>query len=341
MLVVVNPTVRRGEPGGNRRKTRRLVYLAWIARDMGHEVKIHLPSSPRVRSLRNSEGRYEFVDIVDDLPVVDNARDLPADAVYLCSSGQALVSENELPKRAKVVIFKEYLGTTHERRLVDVCDLLVAYVRLVTDFSVTVKRPADPSGFDKATRAKAFSVPWRPHEKVTQVIHDDGIVVPFLRDELGAIRAKYGAADKARDVGFIGENVPPRSRITAHYANDDRFIVQWAGGHHPSIPAQQYLWWISECRIVLGLPGDTWKCSRFCEAVMMGVPVVQQAGTIELTPPMTRENTVLLDEWADKGEIISRLDDTEAIVAAADKAYREGWSLRGQLGQIFKRLGVE
>lgn len=340
MLVVVNPTVRRGEPGGNRRKTRRLIYLAWIARDLGHEVKLHLPFGQRVRGMGNSQGRYEFTRIVDDVPQIDAVLDLPADAVYLCSSGEALVNENLLPRRAKVVIFKEYLSTTHEIHLTEMCDLLVAYVRLVTDFSVTEKRPADPPGFDEATRAKTLSVPWRPHEKATQVIDEDGLTVPFLRDDLEPIRTKYGTAEKVRDVGFLGENVRPRSRITAAYSNDDRFVVRWAGGHHPTVPTRDYLRWLSECRIVLGLPGDTWKCSRFCESIMMGIPIVQQAGTIELVPPMTVENTVLVDDWADKNAIIVRLADAERIAGNADAAYREGWSLRGQFNQILKRLGL-
>jgi hypothetical protein len=73
---------------------------------------------------------------------------------------------------------------------------------------------------------------------------------------------------------------------------------------------------------------------------MMGVPVIRLGGKAEYTPPLARSNCILIEDWGDRAAIEEGMERSEPIVAEADRCYRTGWSLRGQLCQIFARLGL-
>ena len=295
----------------------------------------------RARPAYGGRSGFTFVDLLNDFPFADSP---PECDVYLCSEETALGS-NRLP--GKVVAFRTRLGggqtLIDQRRKFA---LLVGYVLTQADFTKKTHsggKVRDDSPTENPLGDKWLSVPWLPFECTLHAMHEDGMWDAYLRDDLDAIRERYGSDEKKRMFGFLGGYWGWRSEIKSLYDGDDRFEIVWAGGHHgPAKPAHEYLKWMSECRGCLHLPGDTWKCSRHCEAVMMGVPVACQRGIVDLTPPITADNAILVDDWGEDREwMVALLEDYgDTKATEADKAYREGWSLRGQFTQILKRLGV-
>jgi hypothetical protein len=179
-------------------------------------------------------------------------------------------------------------------------------------------------------------------------MHKDGMAASFLRDDLEAIRERYGSGgQKKRMLGFAGnkniaqrvdklrlmdESSPPGT-VVHHLTSDTR--------SDEAIPPGEYLRWLSECFALLHLPGDTWKCSRHMEAVMMGVPVVLMPDPFDITPPLHPGNSICVKGWDDWWTVndVFEFGDTLKIIGQADADYRLGWSLRGQLQQILRRLG--
>jgi len=324
--IIVNPAVLSGGRKRNR-KGRRLLYLALIARQMGYDVALdkarqrHFPRHPQLQA------------IIRELPP---ARGIKRDDVYLASDR---VLQTYEPTARRVVAFKEAFDCSRDAALCKRVAVLVAYVWSRECFTVQANRRQRPrTKVARVVRDKVMSVPWRPFETTTETIHDDGMLDAFLRDDLAAIRAAYGVASKSREIGFIGcaEHLHNVRKSLCH----ESYSVLWAGGGRPKLSSADYLAWLSGCKAVLNLPGDTWKCSRFLESVMMGVPVVQKRGTCDDWDwPPTDETTILVDDWRDVDAIRARLKDSARIVASADMAYRKAWSLRGQLKRILARLG--
>jgi len=339
MKIAINPCIGRPEEPVVRRKSRRLLYLAAIARSMGHDVSLHEEGRPLGR-FRGRAG-FDFLRLREEFPANSPSK---AD-LYFCSSGTAT---GGVPTNCPTVAWKEGIGFTRDRELAEKVALIVAYIWRLEDFTREVgyghkPRPRNPPGHVEHVGPKVLSVPWLAHDTVLAQLDGDGMTDAYLADDLESIRDRYGSPSKLRQVGFYGYRWPQRSQIAALFKGDDRFDFQWSSGESKSLvklPPDRYLGWVSGCRAMIQLPGDTWKCSRHCESVMMGVPVVQLAGKIHLMPPLSAENTVLVDDWQDKDGIFTSLERAREIAAKADGAYREGWSLRGQFSQVLKRLSL-
>ena len=338
MRIIVDPWV----PGGvNRqaRKIRRLVYLAWIARDLGHDVAVAGDLTPLRRLRRepayNGRSGFSYLDLLDEFPA---AKEPDGDLLF-CSEDQVLGSRRW---PCKVVAFRAQLGggqrlIAHARNF----DLLVGYALTQADF--TTQRTA--TGQDRADTpianplgGKWLSVPWLPFECVLHRMHEDGMWRAYLTDDLEAIRARYAPRGRIAKLGACAYPWPWRTAIARRLGGDRRFEFQWPTCDSERMPADEYLRWLAGLYASLVLPGDTWKTSRHMESVMMGVPAVHLRGVVDYSPPLTRENTALVSDWT-VDEMFDALDFCE--VREADAAYRRGWSLRGQFAEILRRLEDE
>jgi len=330
--IIVDPYV----PGNDNRKCRkmrRLVYLAWIARDLGHEVAVHYDRDEidalRQRTAYNGRTDFSYLDLLGSFRKCVASED--AD-LLICSEETALGQQRP---DCKVAAWRSVLGGGH--RAVehhDKFDLLCGYAFSQQDWTrkTTIEgKLRHDTPVRNRLGDKWFSVPWLPFECTLHQLHKDGLWKAYLRDDLDAIRERYGSAKKRRVFGFAGYPWPWRTRIAGIFDGDERFVFRWADCAEKAMPPAEYLRWLSECEVSMCLPGDTWKCSRFAESVMMGVPVVHPRGVVDLTPPLSSLNAILVGEWEELADM--RVADLDLIVANADKAYREGWGLRGQFSQ--------
>lgn len=342
MKIAVNMKIGRPEWHPHLRKTRRMVYVAWILRDLGHQVLFHKPHGFNWSRWRTHE-MYPFTRLLDDVPkVVEPLESVKVDA-YFCSSHTAVAEPGTLPDGVPVVAWKETLDYTRDAQMAPRVAVSVNYVWRRQDWTESEtadhrRRPPDSPGYLAAVRDKVLSVPWIPHERTLDQIDRDGLTKAYLRDDLATLRRRYAAPKPTRGLGFAGAKLPLRSRVVSKVDLDD-VTYRWGGktGQGSQTPGE-YLRWLSECRAVLQLPGDTWKCSRFAETVIVGRPVVQLAGKVDLTPPLMPGNCILIESWSDQDAVDSGLSMERQVVAGADAAYREGWSLRGQVQQALRRL---
>jgi len=324
MKIAINPRVYRSRKP-NKRKTRRLIYLAKIAQNLGHEVTI-----------QESRGqtRYDFCDLADDIPRGGGK----GEDVFICSHKLLDHERSLVPKGAKVIAFKESLSILDDVRLASRADLIVGYVWRPQDW--TFRKVKVPRGHTEIVWPKFMQVPWLPHEGVLDTIHKAGLTEAYLEDDLEPIRRKFGSTTKTRNLGFIGARLPHRSKIMAKIEAEFGYeIKRWAGGHDPVLPPAQYLKWLTGCRAVMHIEGDTWGCSRLAECAMMGVPFVQaQVSRFRYAPAVTPDNCIACSEWTDDVNIYDGLERAATITANATAAYTEGWSLRGQFLQAMERI---
>jgi len=343
MRLVFNLAVWRENEEAINRKTRRLAYMAAIAESEGHAVTIHNPAN------RNPEFdrvlKIPFVnDTVGRMDVLEGGEeDLFAFGQidgYFMSHATTLNQPCVLIPHALAprVYFKESLGCADDAHLARHGAAIISYVQRQRDFTDNRPRAWCEAVLqsEPITRRKIISAPWLPHERVLDLIHRDGLWRAFIDDNLAPIRRQYCAAKKRRYGGFVGKPWAVRQDLAATLGTHYEF--KWAGHGLPQLSPREYLKWLSECRVSLGLPGDTWKCSRFLESVLLGVPCVQQAGTININPPLTADNCVLVDRFDDPKAIDAAVPRFAAIAERATRDYTEGWSLRGQFRQIIRKL---
>lgn len=345
MLLTFNLAVWRENEEAVLRKTRRLAYMAAIAQAEGHKVIVHVPDCANPEFARPLY--FDFVrDAINPLDIIycsghQVLDHVPNVAAYFCSHATPIVQPRDaVPPHGKIprVYFKESLSCEHDPYLALTGAVIVSYVWRPKDFASDRKR----EWFETARQHQAkiadkiLSVPWLPHERVLAQLHKDGLWRAFIADDLKTIRTRYSTGKTERYGGFVGKPWPVRKELAARLG--PRFEFVWAGHGLPQMAPDEYLRWMSECRLCLGLPGDTWKCSRFLEAVMMGVPCVQRADTINIEPPLTGRNCVLVREFDDHATIHAAMKDAGQIVRQATADYKAGWSLRAQFREIMRRV---
>jgi hypothetical protein len=314
-----------------------------IAQRQGHQVTIHTAGRPkhhyvqhcRIQTYTDEHLEAHFPRMLRHIPWECSASMKTLPDVYICSTEEIKHNPRIIPP-CFVAAYKERFEPIERPRDILRADVVLAYATGISDFSEPHGRISEPLKYRKAMQSRLLTVPWRPHDHVTRLFERDGMLDAFIDDDLETIRARYTAPAKVRDVGFAGTNHRGRARRSRLYGGDPHFHFRWTTTKR-MLP-DDYLRWLSECRIVLGFPGDTWNCSRFCESVVMGSAIVQQRGKINLTPPMTTDNVILVDDWGDKDVILNALEHVSEICAAADRAYKQGWSLRGQMNQIIERF---
>ena len=166
------------------------------------------------------------------------------------------------------------------------------------------------------------------------------MIAHYLRDDVETIRGQFKSA-KVRKIAFLGMPWPARSVIEKTLEGPEwEFWYRGSGTNLPQIVGGEYLGWLSGCEAIMDLPGDTWNSYRFGEAAMMGVPLVEDRGKINVTPALSDDNCILVDGWGDREKMLAALERIDEIKAGADAAYREGWSMRGQLIQACKKAEV-
>ncbi len=328
MKITINPKVYRGGDA-HKRKTRRLVYIAMAARSLGHEVTLHMPDG-------TPGGGYDFLHYLDRF---DSSPRINDTDLYVCSSGTVFNAPKTLPD-CPIVTWKELLDYSRDAELARRCAVIACYVWRPEDFARESNREPFDEAYGELIRSKILQVPWLPHEKVLEQLDRDNLTGPYIVDNVEAIRGMYESPRKYRDVGFIGRDWPHRKAIVESLG-DKIVSCFWTGrGMANHMASSDYLRWLSECQAVLCLPGDTWGCSRFAEAVMMGVPAIIKRGTLSYTPPAYSLTAIMLSDWNDAGTWDIGTASEAALqccVNRADDAYRSGWSLRGQLTQAIRK----
>ncbi len=325
MKVIVNPRVYAAAGiRANRYHSRRLIYQAEILRRAGHDVLIHdLDRAKQVGQdddIRRLLGKFPGA---DDTSI----RDLSPDDIYLCSIGYLRVHKDASMLKGKVIAWADSLSCHRGYELSRV-DLFLSWICGPEEFTEqTEKAHPGINNWRFPDRQRMLSVPLIPHDLMLEQFWRDGLTDAFLDDNLEPIRKKYCREVVPGRVGFIGGGWPVRMDIIKTLGNAYIHLTHGDGRLAPLALLEK----ISECDAVLQLPGDTWKCARHMEAVVLGRPVVQKRGLIDVTPPLTDANTILVDQWSDMDLIRSRLVESASIVAEADKCYKEGWSLRGQI----------
>jgi len=340
--IIVDPRVSGGLPI-KYRSMRTLTYLAWIARDMGHDVVVRADPAG-IKALRSQQTRdgtdgFAYLNLLLTMPFTSDA-DTHCD-VLICTEEKAL---RQPRPSCKVAAWRTMKGGGDKAiKGRGKFDLLCSHVLSQPDWTQQTTTKGKKRGdvpLKNPLGGKWFQVPLLPFERTLYRIHKDDMWKAYLQDDLEAMRAKYGSPKKKRHAGFVGHPWSWRTAI-GRTLDDSRFVFRWvvSDKRETHLRPNDYLRWLSECRLSLNLPGDTWACSRFAESAIMGVPIVHPRDTVYLTPPLTDDNAVLVSDWA---EMLTwdKLDDLPRITANADKAYREGWSLRGQFQQMLRRLGI-
>lgn len=310
-----------GKQFATERSAGQLILWAAVAMRAGHHVT-------RISSLPSQwHSRY--------LPKTPSAVNEAEGAdLYVCSSGFASCLTDKLPGNIPILGFQTEFSPSKYDRFAKQCALFVVLVSRPED-DQDGKYPAWPGSLDKL-RQKCLTVPWMPYPTVMDQLHADRMIEPFLDDDLEAIRVRY-SAKKERTFGFLGyghDNFSGRKAIARDLmARDSRFEFKWGRTlSDTNVPGDEYLRWMAGCRATLNLSGVRWSCPRFIESVMIGTPlvVVKKGALGRFDPPITGENAILANDWADTKAMFAGLDRLGEIRAKADQAYVTGWSLRSQ-----------
>lgn len=191
-----------------------------------------------------------------------------------------------------------------------------------------------------------LGVHFPPFGRTLDLFERNGDLDFYLADDLDFIRAKYGGAGKLFDIGYRGNTVneqtpghPSRSMVFAHYINQPHFEFQYARDASWYDRTAEYLQFMSECMLTMAIVGDRVKTHRHVEAPMMGSPVCVVKQQLDVDPIHNGNNSVLLDDWFDERSAVLGLNrDYSALLVANDAAYRQGWSLRGQMRTLMERI---
>lgn len=334
MRIWISVNVWRASETARKRELRRMVYVAWLLRDLGHEVVLDT-------RLGREWSLHDFGSIIGDMPGSDEC---PSDTdLYICSAGQVANLRHTLPP-VPVVAWKETIDFLDDRHLAGLHGVVGA-VCFHEEWSVAP--PALYRGEPDRLRPIAMQVPFPPHERVLAQFWEDGLTEAYLRDNLQEIRDRYRPADERYKIGFYGFATGARTVIVEHLLwmlPVGTFDVRWTDiGRGDVLPPAEYLTWTAGKQAILNLPGECYKCYRFAEAVMMGTPVIQSTMyPFDITPPLSADNCIQVGDWADDLEaMLGGAAFGEDIALAADRCYREGWSLRGQVMQLIRRYGNE
>ena len=361
-LLAFNLAVWRPELEARIRKVRRLAYLAAIAQQVGYEVVIHAPPGSPEYFEPLIHDSFGFVRrIISPMNVYYRSGPIQYEmriAGYFCSSGTLAQGRKvfphndgkELKKTCPVIGLKEYTGCKLDPVAAQFCDVLVAYTSKKTDFTDVSARqwPDRLQSDDKIVTSKIYSVPWIPFDSLLATFEVDGMDAYYRADDLSAIRARYRTNRSTKigslPVGFIGFPSDTRRRIAGRIKSrpgGEWFNFLWSDGRNsPKMDQREYLAWLTECQAVLDLPGETWKCSRFSEAAMMGVPIITRDGMVRIWPPISQQNTICVRSLTQPRPILERLNRAKEIAAQADRDYLAGWSLRAQFFRMLKKSGI-
>ena len=332
MRIVVNPRVRANAgPKANTYHNRRLVYQAEILRRAGYDVSIDLKEASRIIASPDA------AKLLNGLPpAADNAiASMGPDDIYLCSVGYLMLN-GKSPDDATIIAWNDSLSCT--RGVSPKCDKVELFMSWICDNAeFTEQTEATHPGIAKwqyPPRQRLLSVPFVPHDVMLEQFWHDGMTDAFLDDDLDALRERYCRPVVPGKIGFIGAALPYRTRLANAITGVEFY---WSDGNNRLEP-DVCLGRVSECDAVLHLPGDTWKCARQLEAVLLGRPLIQKRGLIDVTPALDDSNTILIDEWTDMEAARKRLPESVAIVAEADRCYKSGWSLKGQIETAIKMV---
>ena len=180
-------------------------------------------------------------------------------------------------------------------------------------------------------------------DSLLDVFLDRGLLSAYLDNDLAAIRDAFLTPHTGK-VGFTGTALNGRSnlinRLMRATQNADLFDIRFTRGTgFPILYGSEYLEWLSGLAAGIHLAGDSPKATRFAELALMGIPIVMVPCSMVEQPPVTKQNTILLDNWKDAISLLDGLEQTGSIQQAADEAYLSGWSPMGQAKQILKRVG--
>jgi hypothetical protein len=197
-----------------------------------------------------------------------------------------------------------------------------------------------------------LGVHFQPFERTLAMFDRDGMLGAYIDNDLTAIRNRYSSPrGKVYDIGYRGNTVnaqtpgePIRSQVFSHYVGQPHFEFQYARSADWYDRTADYLAFLSECRLTMALVGDRVKTHRHVEAPMMGSPVcvVRGDGQLDVTPAHDDANSVMLADWFDEAGALAGLEraerDYDSLMAASDTAYCDGWSLTGQMRELFRRI---
>lgn len=189
-----------------------------------------------------------------------------------------------------------------------------------------------------------LGVHFPPFERTLDLFRKDCMLDAYLNDDLLSIRDRYGAP-KRYDIGYCGNIVneqtpghPIRSQVFAHYVGQPHFEFRYARDASWYDRTAEYLRFLSECRLTMCVVGDRVKTHRHVEAPMMGSPAIVVRDQLDVSPSHSEQNSVLLDDWFQEDQAVSGLSDLETRLLYSDDSYRAGWSLRGQMKTLMRRV---
>lgn len=195
-----------------------------------------------------------------------------------------------------------------------------------------------------AMSANVIQTVWPPFIGIIDLLRKESLIDSYLSNDLESIRSVFVPPPISQVRGWYGGERSAYGRESKTVQLGNKVEVRWSTAAR-SVPSVQWLSWSLACRAGLDLPGVTWRTSRFTTFVLFGIPVVCcPSDTFRVSEPFAntepsilRSNVIWLDNWGDTDSLDSGLENTESIVAEADKAYREGWSPQGQMKLLIKR----
>ena len=87
------------------REARRLLYWAWIARDMGHDVTVHLSGTGRSQAKLLSYPFHQFA--LDGMPKITGTAMGETCDLYVCSNLRFAASQHLAPRYHRLILMRE------------------------------------------------------------------------------------------------------------------------------------------------------------------------------------------------------------------------------------------
>jgi len=298
------------------RECTQMAVLAWTLAQQRHDV-FFLPNNEWQKSNRQDWFASHLSDSFQTTSHWSSHADL------------LITSEHYSPEPISAnikAVYKTTVGIDYDCHLLHNSDLLIA-----AEYNPIPEVDQHPC---------LFPMPFPVHDLVLQQLASLGLLQQYLQNNLQPIRRMY-RAETCNNIGFLGTGMYGRKAIGQRFSAISPLPCDFHfyDGDSP-FSAHDYLTRIGTYFAGLHISGDTPKANRFCELVLLGIPVITVPVRVRCDPPITRENTILLRSWNDHDTLIDRLEHAETIAENATRDYLSGWSPMGQARMLLTKLGI-
>lgn len=302
-------------PGAIRREAFRMAMCCWCLRQLGHDATLcSYPMDLMARDPRKT--------LIESMYAPEQ---LDAHA-YVFPMEQC--GSRQLGKYPVTVGWKTNKKSTHESKALSICDIAVMHEYLESSYN----------------NPKCFPVPWGCHEDVLLALSRCGLLEDYLMNHLWTIRNRFCRCAESEGeitdrVFFCGAALNGRADFVRRLrAAGLPLDVEFTPESGQKVSGEEYLTKMGKYKFCLHLPGDSPKCNRFSEIVMLGKLVVHNPIVMQETPAVTDKNAILLTSYDDISPWRRGAELDLEIYTEAHRDYLHGWSPMGQAMRLADRM---